>query len=252
MLHLRKTDPGYDRLPDVQQMTNPTAGLGTSLCKSMAYQFGGKQDRVSQGHLSCKCLDSGGRDLFDGGPSRPLVLWRTRLNMGNRSQTLDGVLITLHSEIQERSGVNDSEIHRLPHTTPTSSLVQNVYERCSQFPNKVRSNSTRLSQPIQRDHRSVFARYGGFNFVHRVFQISDERINDRDGQGLQRNIEKGWRKVGSRRCLTVTAICTAAGFCRAFKCHPFLPIVSQIFRTLIPKPSFVPKATTDTGGLPRM
>lgn len=67
---------------------------------------------------------------------------------------------------------------------------------------------------------------------------------------------KGQNEIKFRTCkgkvFTVTAICTAAGFCRAFKCHPFLLIVSPIFKTLIPVPSFAPKATTDTGGVPRI
>ena len=56
----------------------------------------------------------------------------------------------------------------------------------------------------------------------------------------------------SVKVLTVTKISNAAGSCRVVKCHPCLFVVSPAFRTLILEPSCAPKATTDTGGLPRV
>ena len=51
--------------------------------------------------------------------------------------------------------------------------------------------------------------------------------------------------------LAVTEICNAAGFWKATKRHPFLLVVSPIFRTLTPEPSFAPKAKTDARGVAR-
>ena len=44
MLHLRKADPGYNRLPDVQQMTLPP--LADRVCGNGTHTIGGQDDRL--------------------------------------------------------------------------------------------------------------------------------------------------------------------------------------------------------------
>ena len=122
----------------------------------------------------------------------------------------------------------------------------------SQSPDEVWSDSTRLSQPVQRSHHAILTTLGGFNLLQGVLQVSDERIHSLDRQGLHSNIKRMKRGCGGK-CLTVRATWTAAGFRRANRCHPFLPIISRTFRMLIPEnPPSTSNATTDTGGLPSM
>lgn len=59
------------------------------------------------------------------------------------------------------------------------------------------------------------------------------------------------RTSRQRKRRTVQAICTAAGLEIAFRCQPFLLIVSPTASTFSFDPCTGANATTDAGGLPR-
>ena len=141
-------------------------------------------------------------------------------------------------------------MHCSPHSSScpifhrASRLVHSVDERRSQLSNKVRSNGTRLSQTVQRDHRTVFSGLGRFGLRHSVLEVSNERIHNLYRQRLEgeanqkneRDFTCGWA-ISYRNC---DMHCSR--FLQSVQMPPLLPHRIANFEDIDPSPLLCPES----------